>query len=83
MSTVESLIRLLCLSERKAMCHHHLWMQVPAHKMFDQVDFHEKELLPFYDLHLKGKNNGFMAAEPVRLFVRGANVWRAEQQWPP
>ena len=54
-----------------------------AHKMFDQIDFHEKELLPFYDLHLKGKNNGFMEAEPVRLFVRGANVWRAEEQWPP
>ena len=54
-----------------------------AHKMFDQVDFHEKECLPFYDLHLKGKNNGFMEAEPVRLFVRGANVWRAEEQWPP
>jgi uncharacterized protein len=56
---------------------------VEAHKMFDQIDFHEKELLPFYDLHLKGKNNGFMAAEPVRLYVRGANVWRAEEQWPP
>ena len=54
-----------------------------AHKMFDQVEFHEKELLPFYDLHLKGKNNGFMEAEPVRLYVRGANVWRAEEQWPP
>jgi predicted acyl esterase len=54
-----------------------------AHKMFDQVDFHEKELLPFYDLHLKGKNNGFMEAEPVRLYVRGANVWRAETEWPP
>ena len=47
-----------------------------AHKMFDQVEFHEKECLPFYDLHLKGKNNGFMEAEPVKLFVRGANVWK-------
>ena len=37
-----------------------------AHKMFDQVDFHEKECLPFYDLHLKGKNNGFMETEPVQ-----------------
>ena len=37
-----------------------------AHKMFDQIEFHENELLPFYDLHLKGKNNGFMEAEPVR-----------------
>jgi uncharacterized protein len=54
-----------------------------AHRMFDQVEFHEKELLPFYDLHLKGKNNGFMEAEPVRLFVRGTNAWRAERQWPP
>ena len=54
-----------------------------AHKMFDQVEFHEKECLPFYDLHLKGKNNGFMEAEPVQLFVRGANVWRAEEEWPP
>ncbi len=48
-----------------------------AHRMFDQIEFHEKELLPFYDLHLKGANNGFMDAEPVRLYVRGANLWRA------
>lgn len=54
-----------------------------AHKMFDQVDFHEKECLPFYDLHLKGKNNGFMETEPVKIFVRGTNVWRAEEEWPP
>jgi predicted acyl esterase len=54
-----------------------------AHKMFDEVAFHEKELLPFYDLHLKGKNNGFMESEPVRVFVRGANVWRTEEAWPP
>jgi predicted acyl esterase len=54
-----------------------------AHRLFDQVEFHEKELLPFYDLHLKGANNGFMDAEPVKLFVRGANSWRAEQEWPP
>ena len=54
-----------------------------AHRMFDQVEFHEKELLPFYDLHLKGANNGFMEAEPVKVFVRGANIWRAEEEWPP
>ncbi len=24
-----------------------------------------------------------MEAEPVRVFVRGANVWRAEEEWPP
>src|SRR5208282_1981266 len=35
------------------------------------------------NLHLKGANNGFMDAEPVKLFVRGANIWRAEEEWPP
>ena len=43
-----------------------------AHHMFDQVEFHEKECLPFYDLHLKGANNAFMDASPVKIFVRGA-----------
>ena len=54
-----------------------------AHRMFDQIEFHQKELLPFYDLHLKGKNNGFMDADPVKLYVRGANVWRSDEEWPP
>jgi putative CocE/NonD family hydrolase len=54
-----------------------------AHHMFDQVDFHETECLPFYDLHLKGANNAFMDASPVRLFVRGVNEWRSEEEWPP
>ncbi len=54
-----------------------------AHHMFDQVDFHEQECLPFYDLHLKGANNQFMDASPVKIFVRGANQWRAEEEWPP
>jgi putative CocE/NonD family hydrolase len=54
-----------------------------AHRLFDEVSFHEKELLPFYDLHLKGANNAFMESEPVRVFVRGADKWRAQQEWPP
>ena len=53
-----------------------------AHHQYDQVEFHEKELLPFYDLHLKGKNNGFMDGAPARFYVRGANVWREEDEWP-
>ncbi len=54
-----------------------------AHRMFDQIEFHKNELLPFYDLHLKGENNGFMDADPVKLYVRGANVWRNDEEWPP
>jgi len=53
-----------------------------AHHQYDQVAFHEKELLPFYDACLKGIDNGFMAGAPVRIFVRGANVWRDEAEWP-
>ena len=54
-----------------------------AHRMFDEVEFHAHELKPFYDLHLKGANNGFMDREPVKFFVRGANAWRVEEDWPP
>ena len=53
-----------------------------AHHLFDQIDFHEKELLPFYDHHLKGIDNGVMDGAPVRLYLRGAEVWREEQEWP-
>jgi uncharacterized protein len=53
-----------------------------AHHQYDQIEFHEKELLPFYDQHLKGTNSNFMDGAPVRVFVRGANVWREETEWP-
>jgi uncharacterized protein len=53
-----------------------------AHHMFDQIEFHEKECLPFYDRWLKGIDNGFMDGAPVKLYVRGANLWREEPEWP-
>jgi putative CocE/NonD family hydrolase len=53
-----------------------------AHHQYDQVEFHENELLPFYDAHLKGIDNGVMDEPPVRLYVRGANQWRDEEEWP-
>ena len=53
-----------------------------AHHLFDQIEFHEKELLPFYDHHLKGADNGAMDGAPVRIYVRGAEIWREEKQWP-
>src|SRR5258705_3402024 len=36
MTAIEDLICLLCLVERKVMCHHHFWMKIPAHKVFDK-----------------------------------------------
>jgi len=53
-----------------------------AHHMFDQVEFHEKELLPFYDHHLKGIDNGVMDQAPVRIFVRNTGKFREEPEWP-
>lgn len=53
-----------------------------AHALFDEIAFHEKELLPFYDRYLKGVDNGFMDGPPVRIFVRGDDKYRTEQEWP-
>jgi predicted acyl esterase len=54
-----------------------------AHDLFEQIDYHAGTLLPFYDHFLKGIDNGAMDGAPVRLFVRGANVFRDEAEWPP
>ena len=56
---------------------------VEAHHLFDEIEFHEKEILPFYDHYLKGIDHGFMSGAPVKLFVRGDDAYREESQWPP
>jgi hypothetical protein len=53
-----------------------------AHDLFDKVEYHEKELLPFYDRHLKGARNDVMDGAPVRLYVRGLEAYRDEAEWP-
>jgi putative CocE/NonD family hydrolase len=52
-----------------------------AHDLFDKIDYHEKELLPFYDRHLK---DGATTVEgvPVKLYVRGLEQFRDEHEWP-
>jgi len=44
-------------------------------------DYNE-EVLRWYDHWLKGIENGIMEEPPIRLFVRGANRWRFESEWP-
>src|SRR5947207_2686935 len=53
------------------------------------VDFGERApidgdglTLDWYDAILKGMNNAFSAAKPVRIFVMGRNEWRGEEDWP-
>jgi putative CocE/NonD family hydrolase len=38
--------------------------------------------LRWMDARLKSIDNGFLQEPPVRIFVMGANRWRAEREWP-
>ena len=53
-----------------------------AHDRFDRIDYHEAELLPFYDRYLKGIDNGYERQAPVKLYLRGAEEYREEAEWP-
>ncbi len=53
-----------------------------VHQMFDTIEFHETELLPFYDHYLKGYDSGYDKRAPVRIFVRGEGQLRDEKEWP-
>jgi hypothetical protein len=39
-------------------------------------------ILRWHDRWLKGIRNGIDEEPPVRIFVMGENVWRAEKEWP-
>ena len=47
----------------------------PWHENHDLV-------LRWYDHWLKGIANGVMDEPPVKIFVKGINQWRGEQEWP-
>lgn len=52
-------------------------------RLFFEEDFHRAELLPWYDHHLKGLDNGVMDRPKVRFFVQGEAKTRAAPDWPP
>jgi len=54
-----------------------------ANAEFNGTELHEKVLLPFYDHFLKGKETDWGKRPAVEYFVRGANVFRAAETWPP
>ena len=51
--------------------------------LFGTAEFHEAELLPWYDHHLKGVANGVMDRPNVRFFVQGEDVVHEATDWPP
>jgi putative CocE/NonD family hydrolase len=50
---------------------------------FSSVEFHKNVLLPFYDHYLKGKQTGYLARPNVEYAVRGSNLVRKADTWPP
>lgn len=45
------------------------------------VSYHD-EAIRWFDHWLKGIDTGFMNEPPIRLFVKGINQWRYENEWP-
>ena len=45
--------------------------------------FHRAELLPWYDHHLKGIDNGVMDRPKVRFVTRGEETEHSAADWPP
>jgi putative CocE/NonD family hydrolase len=54
-----------------------------ANAEFNSVELHEKVLMPFYDRYLKNVPTEYDKRPPVEYFVRGANVFRTAETWPP
>jgi predicted acyl esterase len=43
---------------------------------------HQDILLRWYEHWLKGNDTGMMDEPPIRLLIKGRNVWRDENEWP-
>ena len=55
-----------------------------AQALFDERDFHERELLPWYEHHLKGVENGVMDRAPVRYWRNAAEgSYEEADAFPP
>jgi putative CocE/NonD family hydrolase len=46
------------------------------------IDY-DRVVLDFLDRHVRGVDNGFSTAAPVRYFEMGTNTWRDSPTWPP
>lgn len=54
-----------------------------AAQEFSSAEFHQRVLLPFYEHYLKGEKTDYLERPAVEYFVRGANVMRSADGWPP
>lgn len=54
-----------------------------ANAEFNSREFHERVLLPFYDQYLKGIDSGYEQRPAVEYAVRGSELTRTAETWPP
>ena len=54
-----------------------------ANAEFNSVELHERVLMPFYDRFLKNLPTEYEKRPAVEYFVRGANVFKSADTWPP
>lgn len=54
-----------------------------AQYWFADPAFHEREILRWYEHHLKGVDNGIMDEAPVRYRLVGSGAAREASAWPP
>ena len=52
---------------------------VAAASQFDDV----KEVVRFFDFHLKGMDNGLDKTPRIYYYTMGENVWKTADSWPP
>jgi len=50
---------------------------------FNNVDFHKRVMLPFYDHYLKGLDTDYVKRPAVEYAVRGSTTTRTSETWPP
>jgi uncharacterized protein len=50
---------------------------------YSSIDFHKTVMLPFYDHYLKSKSTDYLQRPNVQYQVRGANLMRSADSWPP
>jgi len=53
-----------------------------THLQYNTAEFHQEHILPFYDYHLKGEDNGWRTRKKVKIFIRGDDQFREEEEWP-
>ncbi len=54
-----------------------------ANAEYGSDSFHRDVLLPFFDLYLKGIDTGWERGPAVQYQVRGAQLMRTAESWPP